>query len=85
MKILISLIGMIICLAIYFFVHIKADKNAEDPFTWGVYVGIAMCYIIAIIVCLNLELWWTYAIFKIYERKREYGESKLLRNNTSKY
>lgn len=54
MKILINLIGIIICLAIYVCVYVRVDKDAEGPFTWGVYVGIAICYIVTIIVVLNL-------------------------------
>lgn len=52
MKILISLISIIICLAIYLFIHIKADKNAKDPFAWGAYTGIAIAFVIDIAVNL---------------------------------
>ena len=55
MKILIMALAIIICVVLYVFIHLKANKIAKDPFEWGAYTGISIAFIIAIVFNLILK------------------------------
>lgn len=49
MKILITIVTIIICIALYIFMHIKADEKAKDLFDWGYWTGLIVSFILNII------------------------------------
>ncbi len=46
MKILAIIIAIVVCIGLYVFIHIKADKKAKDSFQWGYWT----CFIIVFIL-----------------------------------
>ena len=50
MKILMIIASIIICIALYIFMHTKADEKAKDLFEWGYWTGLIVNFILDIIL-----------------------------------